>query len=123
MAASSFCHRIRSFCGAASCAHLKGATAMVSATRATTGSKCFKQAPPRVSDYTAQSANLRLLIKLMNMAGLALHEIHQQVLAKILRRSEVSFAAAHLRDLLHKIDQRIVGREHESIDHDVGAFA
>ncbi len=36
---------------------------------------------------------------------------------------EVGFAAAHLRDFLDEIDEGIVGGQHESVDHDVGALA
>src|SRR5258708_7804568 len=59
----------------------------------------------------------------VDVAGFALHEIHQQVLAEVLRGGEVGFAAAHLGDFLNEVDQGIVGGQHEGVDHDVGAFA
>src|SRR5258708_22550747 len=59
----------------------------------------------------------------VDVAGFALHEIHQQILAEVLWGGEVGFAAAHLRDFLDEVDQGIVGSQHEGVDHDVGAFA
>ena len=59
----------------------------------------------------------------VDVASFALHEIHKQILAEILRGREVCFAAAHLRNFLNKVDQRIIRGQHEGIDHDVGALA
>jgi hypothetical protein len=38
--------------------------------------------------------------RLVDLAGLALHEIHEEVLAEVVRSGEVGFAAAHLGDFL-----------------------
>src|SRR6266404_2384068 len=75
--------------------------------------------------YSGRSACCELCFcwSLVDVTGFALHEIHQQVLPEVLRGGEVGFTAAHLRNFLHKIDQRIVGREHEGIDHDVRPLA
>ena len=51
------------------------------------------------------------------------HEVHEQVVAKGLRRGEVGFAAAHGADLLDELHELEVGGEHEGVDHDIGALA
>ena len=60
---------------------------------------------------------------LVNSFGLPGHVIHQQVLAEGVRSGEVSFAAAHLRHLLHKLHQAVVAGQHEGVDQDSGALA
>src|SRR5580704_16125123 len=52
----------------------------------------------------------------MNIPGLLLHVIHQQVLSKRVRSSEVSLPAAKLSNLLHKMHQAIITSQHKSID-------
>ena len=51
------------------------------------------------------------------------HEVHQQVVPEVFRRCEVGFAAAHRADFLHELHESEVASEHESVDHDVRAFA
>jgi hypothetical protein len=61
--------------------------------------------------------------ELVDRLDLARHVIHQQILAEGVRGGEVGFAAAHLRDFLHELNQTVVGGKHEGIDHDSGALA
>ena len=58
----------------------------------------------------------------MDGFGFAGHVIHQQVLPECVRRSEIGFAAAHFRDLLHKLNQSIFRRQHEGVDQNAGAL-
>ena len=51
------------------------------------------------------------------------HEVHEEVAAEVFGGGEVGFAAAHGRDLLDELDEGEVLREHERVDHDVGALA
>jgi hypothetical protein len=37
------------------------------------------------------------MLQLVDVAGFALHEIHEEVLAEVVGSGEVGFAAAHLR--------------------------
>src|SRR6266571_5354344 len=60
---------------------------------------------------------------LVDLARLAGHVVHEQILAEGVGRGEVGLAAAHLRNFLDKVDQRIVAGQHERIDHDPGALA
>src|SRR6516165_4949937 len=60
---------------------------------------------------------------LVDGAGFALQEIHEQILAEVIGSGEVGFAFAHLGDLLDELDEAVVGGEHESVDHDAGALA
>ncbi len=52
-----------------------------------------------------------------------LHVVHQQVLAKRVRRGEVGFATAHFSDLLDEVDQVGIARQHEGVDQDSGLAA
>src|SRR5581483_1958362 len=47
---------------------------------------------------------------------LALHIIHQYVLAQVYRAGEIRLSATNLCDLLHEIDQVIIVREHKRVD-------
>src|ERR1700730_14206561 len=53
----------------------------------------------------------------------ALHVIHQEILAQVVRRGEVGFAFAHLRYFLDELHQAVVRGQHEGVDHDAGALA
>ena len=59
----------------------------------------------------------------MNVSRLAPDVIHQQILAKRVRSSEIGFAAAKLSNLLDEVDEAVVARQHESVDENPGAFA
>src|SRR5215471_2170719 len=85
------------------------------------GGECSRDPPPYV--WPERSNSDALSVPLMNVTGFSLQEIHKQVLPEVVGGGEVGFAAAHLRDFLNEIDERIVGGQHEGIDHDVGALA
>ena len=59
----------------------------------------------------------------MDGAGFALHVVHQQVLAEVVRCSEVGLAFAHLCNSLYELDQAVICGQHERVDHDAGALA
>ena len=63
------------------------------------------------------------VLRSVNGSCLALHVVHQQILAEVVRCGEVGFSLAHLRDLLDELDEAVVCREHEGVDHYAGAFA
>src|SRR5215472_9961275 len=86
------------------------------------GGECSRD-PRRPRCGWQRSNSGGLSVPLMNVTGFSLQEIHKQVLPEVVRGGEVGFAAAHLRDFLNEIDERIVGGQHEGIDHDVGALA
>src|ERR1700728_3173517 len=54
----------------------------------------------------------------MDGAGLAVHVIHQQILPERMGRCEIRLSPAQLRNLLNKVDQAVIAREHERIDDD-----
>src|SRR5262249_170670 len=85
------------------------------------GGEGSRDPPPYV--WPERPDSPRLSAPLMNVTGFSLEEIHKQVLPEVVGGGEVGFAAAHLGDFLYEIDERIVGGQHEGIDHDVGALA
>ena len=60
---------------------------------------------------------------LMNRFHAAGHEVHEEIVAEILRGGEVGFAAAHGADLLDELHEGEVVGEHEGVNHDVAALA
>src|SRR5579862_8427645 len=58
----------------------------------------------------------------MNRLHSTRHEVHEQVVAESLRRSEVGFAAAHCTYFLNELHEGEVAGQHESVDHDVRAL-
>src|SRR5258705_4004006 len=60
---------------------------------------------------------------LMNGLGLSVHVVHEDVLAKRVRRREVRLAAADRRDAPDERDEVRIAREHERVDHDAGLLA
>src|SRR5713101_9137115 len=44
--------------------------------------------------------------------------MHEEILAERVWRRKVAFAAAHFGDFLDEVDQGIVTRKHEGVDHD-----
>src|SRR4051794_27009673 len=61
--------------------------------------------------------------RLMNVFGAAAQEVHQDVLAERHSCREVSFALADLRHLFNEVNQVIIVRQHEGVDHDAAAAA
>ncbi len=55
--------------------------------------------------------------------GLARHVIHEQVLSKRIRCGEVRLSSAHFRDLLHKLHQPVITRQHKSVNQNSCTFA
>ena len=49
---------------------------------------------------------------------LAVHVVHQQILAQRVGRGEIRLAAADLGHLLHEIHQAVIAGQHEGIDQD-----
>ncbi len=54
----------------------------------------------------------------MNGSRLPVHVIHQQILAEVVRSSEVSLAATEFGDLLNEVDEAVIAGEHKGIDED-----
>jgi hypothetical protein len=54
---------------------------------------------------------------------LAVHVVHQEVLAQRIGRSEVSLAAAQFRHLLDEVDQPVIAGQDEGVAQDALALA
>src|ERR1700722_13168974 len=61
-----------------------------------------------------------MLVHSFHAAG---HEVHEEIVAEVLRSSEVGFASTHGGDFLYELHEGEVAGEHEGVDHDVGALA
>src|SRR3984957_11590453 len=61
--------------------------------------------------------------ELVDVLAAARHEVHEQIVAKGLRRGEVGLAAGDGGDLLHELDERKIAGQHERVNHDAGALA
>jgi len=60
---------------------------------------------------------------LVDRLGFAGHIVHQQILAERIWGGEIRLSAAHLRNLLDKLNQAIVAGQHEGVDENSRALA
>ncbi len=61
--------------------------------------------------------------KLVDGASFALHVVHEEILAEVVGRGEIGFALAHFGNFLDKVDEAVIGGEHEGVDEDSSALA
>src|SRR6478672_10437376 len=64
--------------------------------------------------------NAGLFGKLSDASSSSAQKIYQHKLRKVSRVGEVGLAVGHRRHLLNEVDQVIIARQHESVDHYTG---